>query len=110
MACAVINPGYSTDADLTNFTRISLPIGLGTTGYQRLIFQKTGVATDSISVDLETPNGLLDLNVLGGITVSVMNGTTVVSSYPLNASLLNLRLLGGNRFAATGLQVVHMTE
>lgn len=101
VACQIINPGNSTDADLTNFTRISLPVGIGTTGYQRLIFQNSGVATDSISVDLETPNGLLDLTALGGITVSVMNGTTVVSSYPLSGSLINLRLLGGNRFTAT---------
>ncbi|MBB5636472.1 gliding motility-associated-like protein [Pedobacter cryoconitis] len=101
VACTIQNPGYSTDADLTNFTRISLPVGIGTTGYQRLIFQNPGAATDSISVDLETPTGLLDLTALGGITVSVMNGTTVVSSYPLNGNLLGLRLITGNRFTAT---------
>ncbi|MBB6501399.1 putative Ig domain-containing protein [Pedobacter cryoconitis] len=101
IACAINNPGNSTDADLTNFTQISLPVGLGTTGYQRLIFRAPGVATDSISVDLETPTGLLDLTALGGITVSVMNGSTVVSSYPLSNSLINLRLLSGNRFTAT---------
>ena len=101
IACAINNPGNSTDADLTNFTQISLPVGLGTTGYQRLIFRAPGVATDSISVDLETPTGLLDLTALGGITVSVMNGSTVVSTYPLNSSLINLRLVNGNRFTVT---------
>lgn len=101
IACAIFDPANSTDADLTNYTRISLPAGIGTTGYQRLIFQNPGVATDSIRLDLEIPSGLLDLSVLGGTTINVMNGTTVVSSYPLNSSLIHLNLLGGNRFKAS---------
>ncbi|AMQ01497.1 hypothetical protein AY601_4666 [Pedobacter cryoconitis] len=101
IACAILDPANSTDADLTNYTRISLPAGIGTTGYQRLIFQNPGAATDSIRLDLEIPSGLLDLSVLGGTTINVMNGTTVVSSYPLNSSLIHLSLLGGNRFKAS---------
>ncbi|SEA87163.1 gliding motility-associated C-terminal domain-containing protein [Pedobacter hartonius] len=101
IGCSIQNPGNSTDADPNNFTEIRLTVGAASTAYQRLIFQRAGIATDSIRVDLETPTGLIDLSVLNGITINVMNGNTVVRSYPLNNSLVNLSLLTGNRFKAT---------
>jgi gliding motility-associated-like protein len=101
LLCGVDGPGNSTDANLTNFTKINLAVGVAATGYQRLIFANTGVATDSVRVDLEVPVGLADLSVLSGITIRVMNGNDVVSTYVLNSNLVNLRLLGGNRFKAT---------
>jgi gliding motility-associated-like protein len=101
LACAIQDPGNSTDADPNNYTEIRLTAGVAATAYQRLIFQKTGAATDSIRLDLETPVGLADLGLLGGITINVMNGNTVVRSYPLNNSLVSLGLLSGNRFKAT---------
>ncbi|MCX2481276.1 putative Ig domain-containing protein [Pedobacter sp. MC2016-15] len=101
VACTIQNPGNSTDADLTNYTEIRLTAGVAATAYQRLIFQRAGTATDSIRLDLETPVGLADLGVLGGVTINVMNGNTVVRSYPLNNSLVSLGLLLGNRFSAT---------
>ncbi|WP_438871782.1 putative Ig domain-containing protein, partial [Pedobacter panaciterrae] len=101
LLCGVDNPGASTDANATNFTSIHLAVGVGATGYQRLIFASAGSATDSIRLDLETPTGLADVSVLGGATVTVLNGTSVVNSYPLNSSLLKLKLLSGNRFKAT---------
>jgi gliding motility-associated-like protein len=99
--CSIQNPGNSTDADLNNFTEIRLTAGVAATAYQRLIFQRAGTATDSIRLDLETPVGLADLGVLGGVTINVMNGNTVVRSYVLNNSLVSLGLLNGNRFKAT---------
>ena len=100
--CNVANPGNSVDADKNNFTRITLSVGVGATGFQRLIFPSTGgLATDSIRLDLATPTGLLDLSVLGGITVNVMKNNAVVRTLQLNSSLVNLQLLGGNRFEAT---------
>ncbi|TKC04262.1 Ig-like domain-containing protein [Pedobacter frigoris] len=101
LACSIVDAGNSTDADLNNFTRINLAVGVGAVGYQRLLFASQGSATDSIRLDLETPTGLADVGVLGGITVRVMNGTNVVATYPLNSSLLNLRLINGNRFKVT---------
>ena len=101
IGCGIQNPSNSTDANLNNFTTISLLAGVGASGYQRLIFANTGAATDSIRVDLETPTGLADLSVLGNITLNVMNGTTLVSSHPINSSLVTLGLLQGNRFLAT---------
>ena len=99
--CSIQGAGNSTDANLTNFTRINLAVGVGASGYQRLIFAAPGAATDSIRLDLETPTGLADLSVLSGLTVRVMNGTTVVGTYPLNSGLVNLQLLTGNRFSVT---------
>jgi gliding motility-associated-like protein len=101
VACSIQNPGNSTDADVTNYTRLSLVVGVAAAGYQRLIFQNAGSATDSIRLDLGTATGLLDLTALGGITINVMSGNTVVRSYPLNNSLVNLNLLNGTRFSAT---------
>ncbi|RYE21797.1 MAG: hypothetical protein EOP51_14745, partial [Sphingobacteriales bacterium] len=101
LLCSIQGASNSTDANLTNFTRINLAVGVGASGYQRLIFANPGSATDSIRLDLETPTGLADLSVLNGLTVRVMNGTTVVGTYPLNSALLNLQLLSGNRFTVT---------
>lgn len=99
--CGITGAGNSTDADPNNFTRISLAVGVLSTGYQQLIFPSLGSVTDSIRLDLGLPTGLLDLSVLSNITVNVLNGTTVVSSYQLNSSTLKLALLGGTRFKAT---------
>ena len=101
LACNVANPGNSVDADRNNFTRITLTVGAAATGFQRLIFPNTGLATDSVRLDLATPTGLLDLSVLGGIIVNVMKNNTVVRTLQLNSSLVYLQLLGGNRFEAT---------
>jgi gliding motility-associated-like protein len=101
VGCSIQGAGNAVDADLNNYTQISLLAGVGATGYQRLIFQQAGTATDSIRVDLETPTGLADLSALGGITLNVMNDNTVVSSYPINPALISLSLLSGNRFQAT---------
>jgi gliding motility-associated-like protein len=101
IGCSIQGAGNSVDADLTNYTQISLLVGAGSTGYQRLIFRAPGAATDSVRVDLETPVGLADLSALGGITLNVMNGNSVVRSYPINPALISLSLLGGNKFQAT---------
>ena len=99
--CGITGAGNSTDTDPNNFTRISLAVGALATGYQQLIFPSLGAATDSVRLDLGLPTGLLDLSVLSNITVNVLNGTTLVSSYRLNSSTLRLALLGGTRFKAT---------
>ncbi|MEH3114073.1 Ig-like domain-containing protein [Pedobacter terrae] len=101
LLCSVNGAGNSTDADASNFTRISLAVGVAATGYQQLIFPSTGLATDSIRLDLALPTGLADVGVLNNVTVTILNGTTVVKTVQLNGALLSLQLLSGNRFAAT---------
>ena len=102
VACSIQNPGNSIDADPANFTQINVTLGVGAAGYQTLIFQRMGLATDSIRLNLGTPSGLANVGALGGITINVMNGNTIVKSYVLNNSLVTLNLLsGGSTFNAT---------
>ncbi|WP_082458604.1 putative Ig domain-containing protein [Pedobacter sp. Leaf216] len=101
LLCGITGAGNSTDADPANFTRISLSVGVGSSGYQQLIFPAAGTATDSLRLDLALPTGLADVGLLNNVTVTVLNGTTVVKTVQLNGGLLNLQLLSGNRFAAT---------
>ncbi|WP_167343658.1 gliding motility-associated C-terminal domain-containing protein [Pedobacter borealis] len=101
LLCGITSAGNSTDADPSNFTRISLAAGAGGSGYQQLIFPNVGTATDSLRLDLALPTGLTDVGLLNNVTVTVLNGTTVVRTVQLNGGLLNLQLLSGNRFAAT---------
>ncbi|WP_089891283.1 Ig-like domain-containing protein [Chitinophaga arvensicola] len=99
--CSVADPLSAIDADLTNFSRLNIPVGLlGGSVYQRVIFPAPGAATDSIRLDLASPGGLADVSLLGGAVVTVYNGATVVSTTTLS-QLLTLRLLSSNRFIAT---------
>lgn len=101
IACGITGAGNSTDANPNNFTRLTLGVGVGATGVQQLIFPNVGVATDSIRLNLGLPGGLADVGVLNNITLTVLNGTTVVKSVQINGRLLSLTLLGGGRFAST---------
>ncbi|MBB2149771.1 Ig-like domain-containing protein [Pedobacter gandavensis] len=101
LLCGITNAGGSTDGDPATFSSIHLTVGLGATGYQRLIFANPGNAADSIRLDLGFPVGLADVGVLSAATVTVFNGTTIVSTYPLNSTLINLSLLNPNRLLAT---------
>ncbi|MCZ4222628.1 putative Ig domain-containing protein [Pedobacter rhodius] len=101
LLCNVNGPGNSTDANPNNYTRISLAVGATATGFQQLIFNSAGTATDSVRLDLGLPTGLLDLSVLNNITVNLMNGAAIVGSYQLSSSVLKLAVLGGSRFTAT---------
>ncbi len=101
LLCGITGAGNSTDSDLSNATRITLGVGVASSGYQQLIFPTAGLASDSVRLELALPGGLLDLQLLNNVTVNVLNGTTVVRTVQLGSSLLNLQLLSGNRFAAT---------
>jgi len=101
VGCAVENPTSAVDANLLNFSSIRLTLGVAGSVYQRLFFPSAGVSTDSIRLDLEIPGGLADVSALGGITANVMMNGTVVKTYALNSSLLNLSLLNGGRLKIT---------
>ncbi|RAJ85303.1 hypothetical protein CLV59_1021, partial [Chitinophaga dinghuensis] len=100
--CSVQNPTFDIDSSSTNFTTLSIPVGLlGGSVYQQLIFPNTGNATDSIQVTLGTSGALANVGLLGGTVLTVYNGTTKVSADTLS-NLLTLRLLSGNQqFVAT---------
>jgi gliding motility-associated-like protein len=99
--CSVVNPSNSIDSDPNNYTQISLPVGVGSTGYQTLIFPNAGLSTDSIRLNLETPTGLADVSVLSNIRILVKNGNNIVNNYVLDPALIDLKLLSGTRFLAT---------
>lgn len=101
IGCEVSDPGFSVDADPLNFSSIRLAVGVLAVGYQRLGFPTAGVATDSIRLDLRLPGNIVDLSLLGGISVNVRNGNSTVASYDLNSALIHLSLLGGDRFSVT---------
>ncbi|MET6999515.1 gliding motility-associated C-terminal domain-containing protein [Chitinophaga defluvii] len=99
--CSIDNPTFAIDKDTTNFTRLSMPVGLlGGSIYQQLIFPTTGTATDSIRLFLGSSVGLADVGLLAGVEIAVFNGTTLVKKDTLS-KLLNLRLLGGNQYVVT---------
>lgn len=101
IGCEVSNPGFPVDADPLNFSSIRLAVGVLGVGYQRLGFPAAGVATDSIRLDLRLPGNVADLSLLGGVSINVRNGNSVVASYNLNSALIDLSLSGGDRFKVT---------
>ena len=103
LLCSVDSQELATDADTTTASTITVPVGLGNaSAFETLQFQQPGFAGDKIRLVLQTPGGLADLSLLGGVTIDVYNGATLVNSYPLNNPLLTLRLLGGtNRYSVT---------
>ncbi|SFC22479.1 conserved repeat domain-containing protein/gliding motility-associated C-terminal domain-containing protein [Zunongwangia mangrovi] len=98
--CGVSNAGNSVDNDPNNFARLRVSVGVSASVYQELIFPNSGIAGDSIRVDLGIPGGLADVSVLSGLQVTLSNGNTQVDQYTLNSSLVRLTLLGGERFSA----------
>ncbi|TCS85599.1 hypothetical protein EDD80_1111, partial [Anseongella ginsenosidimutans] len=100
--CQVSNPNNSIDDDPNNFTRLTVGVGLAAEVSQQLIFdQASKAANDSIRVRLGIPTGLVDAGLLNSITLTVLNGTAVVSSYDLESPILDLRLLGGQEYEVT---------
>ena len=100
IGCGVSNAGNAVDNDPNNFSRLTLGVGVSGSVYQELIFPQSGVSGDSIRLDLAVPGGLADVGVLGGIQVTLYNGTTPVQQLNVNDALVNLSLLSGNRFNA----------
>ncbi len=97
LLCAVNNPGNAVDSDPTNFSQLSVPVGLlGGAAYQQLIFPQPGAASDSVRFELEFPDGLANVSLLGGVVLTVANGTTVVTRDTLG-SLLHISLLSNTR-------------
>ncbi|CAL1521294.1 gliding motility-associated C-terminal domain-containing protein [Chitinophaga sp. MM2321] len=99
--CSVTDPTADIDNVTTNFTHLSMPVGLlGGSVYQRLIFPTPGSAGDSVRVVFAAPGGLADVSLFGGVVVTLYNNGTLVKAETLS-QLLTLRVLSGNQFAAT---------
>ncbi|MFD2939263.1 Ig-like domain-containing protein, partial [Flavobacterium notoginsengisoli] len=102
--CTSANPGGSVDGNINTFTTLFTPVAaLGAYIQQQLTFPNPGKAGDIIEVDLELPNGLADVSLLGGgISLATYNGATFNNDrFLLTNNLLSLQLLSGNKFKAT---------
>ncbi|GAB3927862.1 gliding motility-associated C-terminal domain-containing protein [Mucilaginibacter myungsuensis] len=101
VGCSVNNPNNSIDNDQTNYTNLSIPVGLvGSYVAQRLIFSEAGAIGDSISIRLQFPSALASVSVLNNIRIGSYNGSTYNNDgILLNSNLLRVQLLTGNTVA-----------
>ncbi|MXO05845.1 gliding motility-associated C-terminal domain-containing protein [Flavobacterium sp. HBTb2-11-1] len=100
--CAPTNPNLAVDGDITTFSQLSVPVGVGAYLQQQLIFATPGLAGDIIDVDLEVPGGLLDIGALSNVTLATYNGATYNNDRTaVNGGLLSIQLLFGNKFKAS---------
>jgi len=90
----VTNPKNAIDANQDNHSTLNLGVlAAGTSISQTVYFQGITNATDDYNVRLRMSQQILDLNILGAITLTAYNGTTVVGTPRTLAELLSLNLL-----------------
>ncbi|WP_323489252.1 gliding motility-associated C-terminal domain-containing protein [Flavobacterium sp. PL02] len=102
LLCDSTNNGASVDGNNATAANLSIPVGLlGDYIQQMLSFPTTGQTGDIIDVELGIPVGLLDISALSNITLQSFNSGVPNSDQVAISSLLNVQLLGGNRFRAS---------
>ncbi|MBE8724124.1 gliding motility-associated C-terminal domain-containing protein [Flavobacterium hungaricum] len=100
--CSSTNPNLSVDGDINTAARLTVPVGL-INGWvqQTLQFSNPGKAGDIVDVELELPAGVLNVSALSYISLATYNGATFNNDRTSINNLLNVQLLGGNRFRAS---------
>ncbi|WDF65168.1 Ig-like domain-containing protein [Flavobacterium sp. KACC 22763] len=93
--------GNSVDNDFDTATTLRNVVGVGAYIQQKLDFSNFGFAGDIIEVELGLPTGVLDIGALSYITLESYNGGTNNGDGASINNLLNVQLLGGNRFRAS---------
>ncbi|WP_345157545.1 hypothetical protein, partial [Flavobacterium ginsengisoli] len=101
LSCGSVNDGNSIDSDNTTAATLSVPLGVVDYIQQTLTFTSSGQAGDIIDVELGIPTGLLDISALSNISLESFNGGNPNGDQTNISSLLNVQLLGGNRFRAS---------
>ncbi|WP_244284436.1 Ig-like domain-containing protein [Flavobacterium oncorhynchi] len=99
--CGVTDPDFSVDGDNTTAAKLSFGLGILSTLEQKLIFTTTGQVGDIIDVELGLPGGIVDLGLVSNITLRSFNGVTPNNDLTTIGALVNVQLLGGNRFKAS---------
>ncbi|UUW07351.1 gliding motility-associated C-terminal domain-containing protein [Flavobacterium plurextorum] len=99
--CGVTDPDFSVDGDNTTAAKLSFGLGILSTLEQKLIFTTTGQAGDIIDVELGLPGGIVDLGLVSNVTLRSFNGATPNNDLTTIGALVNVQLLGGNRFKAS---------
>jgi gliding motility-associated-like protein len=103
VACGTTNGDAAVDNNGNSFSQIHIVAGLAASSEQTLRFANTGIAGDSVTVDLGYPGSLADLGLLSQIQIGTLNGTTDNGDkFTVNSSLLTIKLLNGtSRFRVT---------
>ncbi|WP_461449492.1 Ig-like domain-containing protein [Mucilaginibacter sp.] len=97
IGCAVNNEAAAVDNDRNTFSQLDVPVGLvNAYAQQTLRFANTGIAGDSVIVELGVPGSLASVGVLSGISLATYNGTTYNNDMTsLNTNLISVTLLNG---------------
>ncbi|MGQ3012790.1 MAG: T9SS type A sorting domain-containing protein [Flavobacteriales bacterium] len=92
--CSVSGAANVTDASLTNYAAMSVPVGVGGRTYIEVSFPTGGNAGNYAGFLIGDGTGLLDVTLLGNIDIATYNGGTLVETRTVS-SLLGLALLSG---------------
>ncbi|MDR6761265.1 hypothetical protein J2Y38_001474, partial [Flavobacterium sp. 2755] len=101
ITCTSANDAASVDGNNATATTLTIPLGLLDFIQQTLTFTSPGQAGDIIDVELGIPVGLLDISALSNISLQSFNGVTPNADQSNISNLVNVQLLGGNRFRAS---------
>jgi gliding motility-associated-like protein len=98
LLCDVLDAANPTDADINNFSILSVPLAAGSGSVQQsLIFPDAADAGDSVRVVLEFPAQILDVALLGAVEISSFNGAIANDdALLLNSASLRVSLLTGS--------------
>lgn len=103
VGCYADNPEFAVDNNQATFSTLHVILGL-LDGYiqQQLIFPTKSGTGDSVKIFLTAPVGLLDLTLLGSISVATYNGEVYNQDrMPVNSGLLQARLINGYQILLT---------
>ncbi|MBF7093252.1 hypothetical protein IUY40_17095, partial [Flavobacterium sp. ALJ2] len=102
LLCGSTNDGDSVDGMNTTAARLSIPVGLLDDYMQQVLsFPTAGQTGDIIDVELGIPVGLLNISALSNISLQSFNSGLPNPDQSDISSLLNVQILGGNRFRAS---------
>lgn len=102
VGCSVSNTALAADTDFTNYAQITVVVGLGATRYIELGWPTGGNAGDFVGIVMGSGGGLLDLSLLGNMTVTLYNGVTSVGSVTASSVLGASLLSGGSQRSLIG--------
>ncbi|SDF17416.1 Ig-like domain-containing protein [Chitinophaga filiformis] len=96
--CSVVDAQNTTDADVNNYSILSVPLAAGGGSVQQsLIFPEVAAAGDSVRIVMELPAQVIDASLLSALEVSSFNGATANNdAMLLNNGNLSIRLLNGS--------------
>ncbi|WP_149694275.1 gliding motility-associated C-terminal domain-containing protein [Chitinophaga sp. CF418] len=96
--CAVVDAQNTTDADINNYSILSVPLAAGGGSVQQsLIFPGVAAAGDSVRIVMELPAQLIDASLLGSLEVSSFNGAAANNdALLLNSNNVSIRLVSGS--------------